>query len=204
MGKAQNINWLKNGDENGFRQFFEDSYRPLVSFALKETGNLDEAEELVQDNLARLWEKREEIELSTGLLSYCFRMIRNAVINQGKHEQVKRKYESEFIHTNSEIDMPDNNFEEELHTRLQESINSLPEKCREVFKLSRFEGLKYQEIAEKLNISVKTVENQMSKALRTIREDMNKIRSLNLFLLQNLFILLIGVFHAQNVIKEKC
>lgn len=119
--------------------------------------------------------KREQITIETSIKNYFFRSIKNLCLNYIQHNKTKNKYAQAVI---SEIEnqySDDNNYPEiDLAEKIEESINSLPVKRQEIFRLSRQEGLKYHEIAQKLNISIKTVETQISLAIKTLREKLKK------------------------------
>jgi RNA polymerase sigma-70 factor, ECF subfamily len=151
----------------------------------------DIAKDLVQEVFFSLWQKKESIDLSKSVKSYLTSAVRNKCLNYIRdHKKFSVTIlESEDQYISSPYKQHDNLIEEELRNKINSSIEELPERCREVFMLSRYERLKYQEIADKLNISVKTVETQMSKALQHFR-----IR-----LAEFLMILLILVFRSLNL-----
>jgi RNA polymerase sigma-70 factor (ECF subfamily) len=128
------------------------------------------AEEIVQDVLLELWRRRESLARDTSPQAYLFQSTRNRALNQVRHERVERRGEPNVIgQTEIEASAPANLMEEEIDIALRSAVADLPERCREVFELSRTHGLKYSEIATVLGISVKTVEAQMGKALRSLR-----------------------------------
>lgn len=169
---------IKNGDEKSFEILFHKYYKFLCQYAAKIINDDSAAEEIVQDFFVKIWEKRETLNIETSVKNYLFRSVKNLCINYIQHNKTKYNYAKKVI---SEIE---NNFsdddsfpETELSQKIEESINSLPEKRKEIFRLSRQEGLKYQEIAEKLNISIKTVETQMSLAIKTLRDKLKNYSS---------------------------
>lgn len=133
--------------------------------------DLDAAEEIVQELFVRFWEQRETKEITTSIRAYFFTSVRNACFNQLKHLKIKEKYKKEqereltFNSSHDQDDLEVNELDQKIH----DAINALPEGRRKIFILSRFDGLKYQEIADKLNISIKTVENQMGESLKFLR-----------------------------------
>jgi len=155
---------------------FKTFYQPLCRYAYSFLNDKEEAEEVVQSTFIQVWEKRSTLEIQTSFKPYLYRMVRNACLNVIKHEKVKQVHIShERIHG----DMTQESVHEtvtsgELEEKIGEAMMKLPEQCRVVFQLSRFEDLKYAEIAEQLQISVKTVENQMGKALRIMRENLKE------------------------------
>lgn len=166
---------LKDGDIKAFENLFRRYYGFLCSYAYKTVKDSANAEEIVQEFFVRLWEKREQLSIDTSVKNYFFRSIRNQCINAIQHDKIKARYAQKVI-SETEIDFSnDDSFVElELSEKINESIQALPEKRREIFLLSREEGLKYREIAEKLNVSVKTVETQMSQAIKFLRDKLKK------------------------------
>ena len=155
-------------DEGSFEQLFRQYFEPLMGFSMKMLGDEDDAREVVQGVFIRLWERRRELDLDTSLKSYLFTSVHNRSLN---HLRDRKKFsEGEMPEMATQWDVGEQIESMELEERIREVIATLPEKCREVFEMNRFQGLKYEEIAGRLGISVKTVENQMSKALRILRK----------------------------------
>lgn len=182
---------VKNGDVEAFEILFHRYYRHLCVFSSHIIHDDDSAEEIVQDFFVRLWEKRNQIHIETSVKNYFFRSVKNLCLNHIQHDKTKIRY-SQHVRTEGEKQTSGEDlfFEMDLSEKIEESINSLPEKRQEIFRLSREEGLKYREIADRLNISVKTVEAQMGLAIKTLRE---KLKKYNTF-----FTLLLCVFSKQN------
>ncbi len=172
-------NKLKSGDIKAFEMLYNEHYAPLCHFAQRFVFNLDTAREIVQDVFIRIWEKRSSLPAEISLKTYLYTSVRNKCLDYLKHLNVENEFKKERI---KEVLDPGNNsfnsighpldglITKELENAIKDAINNLPEKCREIFELSRFEGLKYLEIADELNISVKTVETQMSRAFKSLRE----------------------------------
>jgi len=159
-------------DKPAFEELFRSFFPGLVLFAQKYLPDQDTAKEIVHNVFINLWEKRENVDTSSSLKSYLFTSVYNRCLN---HIRDQKKFDKDETHlqrldSTEFADGTDRLEEQELEERIYDALQALPERCREVFTLSRFEGLKYSEIAEKLGISVKTVEAQMSKALRILRE----------------------------------
>ena len=168
-------------DERSFEALFREYFTPLMAFARKILVDEDEAREVVHKVFINLWEKRQEIDLATSLKSYLFTSVHNRSLNVIRD---RKKFTSEEVpEMAGEWDVSSQIESMELEEKIRSVIESLPEKCREVFELNRFEGLKYSEIADRLNISVKTVENQMSKALKILREKLMQYMTIVLWLL---------------------
>lgn len=158
-------------DETNFEILFRVHFKGLCFFAQKYVKDFETAKEIVQDAFLSLWEKRETIDMERPVKSYLTMVIHNKCTN---YLRDNRKFDQYILNIENLVDVPeydgnDSLVEEELKTKIDASIAELPGKCREIFILSRFENLKYQEIADKLKISVKTVETQMSKALQHMR-----------------------------------
>ncbi|MBK7884165.1 MAG: RNA polymerase sigma-70 factor [Chitinophagaceae bacterium] len=157
---------MKNQIE--FEQLFRSHYADCVRFAYSFMKNTADAEEVVQDVFLKLWEKKATIDIQTSPKAYLFTAIRNKA-----YEYHRKKTSSpgmlpeEYLPGNLSVN--ESHIEnKQLETSLQEAITTLPEKCREVFLLSRDQQLKHRQIAEQLNISVKTVENHIGKALKIL------------------------------------
>lgn len=176
LQEEQLIADFRKGDQNTFEQLFKANYEALCRYAYSFVNDRDEAEDVVQNMFVSVWEKRGEMEIQTNLKGYLYRMVRNACLNVLKHKKVVEKHAdgsvlTEASHGESASELATTN---ELEGMIQRAIQTLPEQCRVVFELSRFENLKYGEIAARLEISEKTVENQMGKALRIMREQLKE------------------------------
>ena len=170
-------------DTARFERFFNQYHARMVLFASKFTDDTETARDIVQEVLMRTWENRHSITISSSLLSYLFVAIRNRCANYIKQKSVAGKFLSE---TAMELKMMEvdyytsedelNSFinEQETKETIRETINNLPGKCREIFELSRYDGLKSSAIAGKLNISVRTVETQIYRALKQLKEKLKK------------------------------
>ena len=167
---------------------FRTYYQPLCNYAYTFVQDRDEAEEIVQTTFLSVWEKRDTLEIHTAVKPYLYAMVRNACLNVLKHEKVKQQ------HAQVEMAVAERSVESvartvmasELEHKIYRAMDTLPEQCRLVFKLSRFEELKYAEIAQQLDISVKTVENHMGKALRIMREQLRDYLPLVILLMNGL------------------
>jgi RNA polymerase sigma-70 factor, ECF subfamily len=165
---------LAAGNITAFEMYFKTYYQPLCNYAYTFLQDKAEAEEIVQTTFLSVWEKRGSLNIRSSAKSYLYAMVRNACLNVIKHEKIKQKYVGEEIALSNPgyEAVSDSVASSELEYKILEAIKKLPEQCRMVFKLSRFEELKYTEIADQLGISVKTVENHMGKALRIMREQL--------------------------------
>ena len=153
-----------------FEEIFKSHFKRLHAYAFTILKDEDEAEEVVQNVFVKLWEKKERISEMQSVNAYLYRAVYNESLNLLKHEKVKASYRSFAMSNNSEMDNSANDTKlHELEGRLNKALEELPEQCRTIFQMSRFEELKYREIADRLGLSVKTVENQMGKALKLMR-----------------------------------
>ena len=156
-----------------FERNFKSLYKPLCLFALRYIDRLDDAEDIVQQAFADVWDKNSEGLLIGNLKAYLYQAVRNrslSFISQSPMAQA----------TDVLPDMEDTSEEEQIRcserdARLWQAIDKLPPERKKIFLLSKRDGLKYQEIADELNLSVKTVENQMGKALNAVRETVVRI-----------------------------
>ena len=162
---------LKKGSKVAFSQLFHRYYSYLCNYATVILKDDDSAEDIVQGFFVILWEKRDTITIDTSVKSYLFRSVKNRCINQLQHLSLKAGFVNKSITLAETGEYDFDNFPDpELADLIEKSIGSLPEKRREIFRLSREDGLKYKEIAEKLNISIKTVEAQIGLAFKSLRE----------------------------------
>lgn len=171
-----------------FEQLFREQYPKLCAFANTFLKDIQASEDVVHDILFKLWENRETIKIEISIEAYLYRAVRNKALNVIRHIEVKEQYKSHNEEMINEASLQDSDSMEssELDLKIQESIESMPTKRKEIFKLSRFEGLKYADISKQLNISVKTVENQMSSALKYLRTELTGFFTiLILFFLKN-------------------
>ena len=188
LPEIQHWNELKEGDVNAFEMFFKTYYQPLCNYAYSFIQDRDEAEEIVQSAFLSVWEKRETLDIKTSLKSYLYTMVRNTSLNVIKHEKIKQKYVGEAlaVEARSHEGVSQKVLSSELEEKIERAMDVLPEQCRLIFKMSRFEELKYGEIAEQLQISVKTVENQMGKALKIMRDQLKDYLPILILFLMNL------------------
>lgn len=173
---------IKQGKEQAFEQLFKTYYSYLCLFATKIIEDEVAAEEIVQEFFVKFWEKRENIEIESSIKNYLFRSVKNLCLNHIKHNLVRAQYAQHVITEAEKNQYRDNYIEIDLQERIEKSIDALPEKRREIFRLSREEGLKYREIADKLKISIKTVEAQMGLAIKTLRESLKDYNTFLFFI----------------------
>ena len=162
---------IKNGDKKTFEIFFKKEYRTLVSYVNQLTNDIDLSEDIVQQSFVDLWEKREVIRITISLKSFLFKMAHNKFIDGTRKTNKNRLLIDSLRYNYLQLDLNSNNdFRKAKIEQISKLINQLPEKCKEIILLSKKENLKNREIAEKLKISIKTVENQISIAYKKIRK----------------------------------
>ena len=165
---------LKEKGEFMFEQVFKSNFKGLHSYAYTILKDEMIAEEMVQNVFYKIWEKKENLFIQTSVTAYLYRSVYHESLNYLKHRKVKEAYQSYAMH---QMKNQSDNAEKkillsELEQKLEKALNELPEQCRTIFQMSRYEELKYQEIADRLGISIKTVENQMGKALKRLRKSL--------------------------------
>lgn len=167
---------IRDGDERAFESVFRQYYAPLCRYARQLLPDTDEAEEEVQAMFLAVWEKRDELYISVSLKSYLYRAVHNRCLNRIKHASVREEHREHTRYLGeATVESPMHMLlGDELAVLVQRAIQKLPEQCRLAFTLSRFEELKYGEIADQLGISSKTVENQIGKALRILRTELSE------------------------------
>jgi RNA polymerase sigma-70 factor (ECF subfamily) len=163
-----------DSDSQDFDTLYLDNFQALHRYAFTILNDSELAEEMVHQVFLKILERKDPLNVHTSLKAYLFRSVNNECLNYIKHQKVKQTYQ---LYATNEMD----NFPEtpssklsykELELQLKRAINDLPEQCRTIFQLSRFEELKYAQIADQLGISIKTVEAQMSKALKRLRVEL--------------------------------
>lgn len=158
------------GDTRAYEQVYSRWFSPLCNYARRFFP--DEAEEIVQDCLLRVWESREKLANITSLRAYLYQMVHNACLNHHKHQKVVKKYRSEaaYLLRSIELEQSSEQLLEQISHDVNQAIDQLSEQCQRVFKMKYKDGLKYKQIAEQLSISERTVETHVVNALRQLRE----------------------------------
>lgn len=180
---------IQQDDKKALEILFKTYYSPLCRFAKTILKNSEQAEDVVQEVFLKIWDKRNSIAPNPSFKAYLYMAVRNHSLNLLKINE--RKYWLDDDLENYEI-LSNNEVQaqleaKELSHKINEVIESLPEKCKLTFKLSRFENLSYKEIAEAMGLSVKTVENQMGKALALLRKEVSPYLSLLVICFKVLF-----------------
>lgn len=163
---------LRGGRREAFRQVFETCYEGLCRYAFTFLRDQEEAEDVVQSMFVKLWERREELDIKHAIRPYLFRSVYNQCMNQLEHRAVRNKHQHHTETTLSDAVQQPEAFQDELDERVRAVVDQLPPQCRTIFIMSRYEELKHPEIAAKLNISVNTIQNQICKALKILRDEL--------------------------------
>lgn len=168
------IKGIERGDEAAFKELFVKYYTQLVVFARKVVVDDDLARELVQDVIVNFYEKRGDIKIHSSLKAHLYQSVRNRCLNQIKHSQIRRDHHASIYITQKESEayVDDKLEETELEQKIFSIIQTLPAQCKKIFEMSRFDGVTNQEIADKLELSKRTVETQISKALKVLRTNL--------------------------------
>jgi RNA polymerase sigma-70 factor (ECF subfamily) len=157
-------------DERSFEQHFKAHFKELLAYACTILKSEELGEEVVQNVFFKLWQNRERTQVHTSLRAYLYRSVHNESMNYLKHVQVKNQHQVYAMQQKRQETDPALLMQgKELEERIRKALNELPEQCRTIFQMSRFGEMKYREIADALQLSVKTVENQMGKALQLMR-----------------------------------
>ena len=175
---------IANGDSRAFEILYRRYFSKLYGAAYKRLQDKELTEEIVQELFVSLWERRQNLPIEN-IESYLFTSVKYLVIAQYKKNSLFEKYSSTLNLTESDDNFTEQTLAfEELNEAYQQALLTIPERCREVFLLKR-SGLSLREISEKLDISEKTVENQMTKALKMLREALREYTALMVLLLLN-------------------
>jgi RNA polymerase sigma-70 factor (family 1) len=172
ISEREFVTALRTGDEVVFEQVFRDYYERLCNYANTIIKDAAEAEEMVQGTFLTLWETRARIEIHTSIKSYLYRSVHNSCLNRIKHFKVRGVHDEYYKYV-TEVSFDSTSQQllgDELQQQINKAIETMPQQCRTVFILSRYENLTYSEIAEQLDISVKTVDKHICKALKIMRE----------------------------------
>lgn len=181
---------LKEKDQQAFELVFKKYYGPLFVYAKEYVVDADVAHEMAQDTFLKLWEIKDTLANDTNIQSLLYKITRNNCLNFLKHLKVQKKYQKYTVARQMEISLnytalvnesADKLIVEELKEKINTAINSMPPKCKLIFKMSRIEEKRYKEIADELNLSVKTIENQILKALKIMRKHLADYISAILF-----------------------
>lgn len=182
---------LGRGEEGVYKELFDKLQPALVSYARQYLMDQDLSKEIVQEAFLRLWEKKEQLTVGTNLTAYLYKAVRNISLNYLRHIKIKEDFVQQQAVLAGDYALnydalkdksAERLLEAEIMERLQKAVSKMPPQCKNVFTLSRFEGKTYKEIAAELGISEKTVENQINKALKITRAEMQEFLPVTLLL----------------------
>ena len=177
------IDNLRKGEHKTFEMLFKEWYVPMCRYAVSILQDDDEAKDVVQKFFCKLWDKHSEIDIRTSLQSYLYRSVHNECLNVIKKRKVKADYIEYASSSEVHQDKADKRvIIKELEENVKKAIEKLPPRCKEIFLLSRMNNMTYSEIADSLGIAVGTVEIQMVKALRSLRNELKDYLCLLLLL----------------------
>lgn len=169
---------IQEGDRAAFEALFRTYAEPLCAFAEQYTQSPEIAEELVQDLFFKIWKNRSQWSPTVSVKSYLYTAARNLALDYLKHERVVETWKEETLQERPAPEAPDERLHrDQLRQAVQEAIEELPDRPRQVFKLSRRHGLTYREIGRVLDLSIKTVETYMRRAFRSLRERLEPHKS---------------------------
>jgi RNA polymerase sigma-70 factor (ECF subfamily) len=168
--QAHLITGLREGNRQVYKEIFDSYYVPLCHYCMQRIYSQEDAEEIVQDIFVKLWVKRAELSIIISLRAYLYRTALNRIINYGEHLKVRKTHQENLLSSEIGYSQDGSLFaQKEIQLLAAQAVSSMPEKRKQVYELSRTEGLKYTEIADRLNVSVKTVEAHLTKALEHMR-----------------------------------
>ena len=173
MSESELLQRIHQGDEQAFEALFKEYFRVLSVYAKRFVNDLDLAQDIVQEVFVRFYENREKLAVHTSLKALLYQSVKNRCLDQLRSAQTHQGHHEQILNFNkgSDIDAVDIMEQLELEERIFKSISELPEQCQVIFRMSRFEGKRNQEIAEALDLSKRTVETQISNALKRLRKD---------------------------------
>lgn len=161
---------VAEGSEKAFHHLFTTYFEPLTYHANKLLGDFDLARDVVQEVFTQLYHKREELEINTSIKAYLYRAVHNRSLNELASQKRKKEHHFDIYARGDEDFSADHLEQEEAEFKIWKAFDKLPPECRRIFEMSRIEGKRNAEIAEELNLSIRSVETQVSKALRILRD----------------------------------
>lgn len=165
---------IKEGDVKAFEQIFRLYYSPLCLYAASITGRPDIAEEIVQELFYVFWKEKEKLQIFHSIKSYLYGAVRNQSLHYFEQQEVRNRFREHILSDFPEYpeETPQDQIEyKELEFFISRTLTRLPERRLRIFRMHRFEGMKYAEIADALSLSVKTIEAEMTKALQILRKE---------------------------------
>lgn len=180
--------WIKNirrGDHQAFEALFKEYYFLLTRFAWRYVESKAIAEEIVQDVFTDIWDQRKSWEITGSLQSYLYTIVKNKCLDYLKHQKIEHKYDNQWMELkkNPTIDFTDEEREQLIRKAIKKAIANLPPRGRMTYQLHRYDGLTYEEIAEVMGVSVKTVESQMTRTLKKLRKSLSHLLPIFIFII---------------------
>ncbi len=174
---------IKEGSSQEFSSLFRKYYEPLYFFAGRFVNDPISAENIVQDVFVKMWEEKEKLNIHSNLKAYLYTSVKNSCINLVKRENFFSSVEEDAEYEDDTIKLPSRVLEEkEVAETVNNAIKQLPEKCRQIFMMSKFDELSYQEIADLQNISINTVKTQLKRAVKFLAKSLSHLRSIIIFI----------------------
>lgn len=179
------LNQISQDNKEAFTFLFRKYYKDLVMFGGNYLSDKDSCEDIVQNIFLRLWANRKDLFIESSLKSFLLKSVQNACLDEIRHQNSVKTHEAYTLAFNNTDDLDIDNYilYSDLQDKLMKALEKLPKDCRQAFELNRFEGLKYREIASFLNMSERTVEVRIGKALAFLREYLKEFFILLLLLL---------------------
>ena len=177
------MEWIRTSDDQkAFEYLFHLYYSPLCNYTFGFVKNHSDAEDLVNDCFFELWKNRKTLVIQSSVKSYLYISARNKSVNflkkKSSHQRYLKNQSYPFTFQNEITHHTELLFKQEnLEDRMKKAIDRLPAQCRQIFYLNRFEGMKYREIAQKLNLAETTIKTQIARALKSLRDDLDELKS---------------------------
>jgi RNA polymerase sigma-70 factor, ECF subfamily len=168
-------------DKSLFEQSFRDHYDGMYRYCMTMVRDQADAEDIVQSVFTDFWQDRHKIDIHTSIQAYLYKGVYFKCMNRIKRDKVTQKYITTLPTDDGSSAQSDPAILEEVSVKITKSIEALPEQCRKIFTLNRYDGMRYQEIADHLQLSVKTIENQMGKALKILRINLSDYLHVSIF-----------------------
>lgn len=174
---------IKSDDHSAFSILFRSYYKDLVFYGGSILAEKEVVEDIIQNLFLKLWNDRKQLTIEISLKSFLLKAVKNSCLDEIRHRDIINKHQEFILQTHSYIGYDTDNyvFQSELRNRLNEAIHKLPQSLKETFELSRIRGMKYKDIAERQNVSVRTVEVRISKALNLLRFFLKDLLALLIF-----------------------
>jgi RNA polymerase sigma-70 factor (ECF subfamily) len=173
------VKGIRTSDPTAFTSLFRKYYEPLYRFAIRFVKDTQTAENIVQDVFVKLWEKRERWIVQSSVKAYLYTAVKNHSLNYLKHQKSVLSIDEVSIKQVYNVSSPEEVLiENEIVEAVQIAIEKLPRQCRRIYQMKRYDGLKYSEIADALNVSINTVKTQMKRALKALYKNLSYLYSL--------------------------